>query len=185
MRTVTLSDSRVLLRPFEPEDVPAVYEACQDPEIQRWTAVPSPYTEADAELFLNEMAPFEWESGLGTPFGVFERASGLLVGSLGLMGITPEDSRDGRIAQVGYWTAPEMRGRGYTTDALRLLCRWGFDEVLIARIEWYAEVGNVASRRVAEKVGFVFEGTLRSRLRHRGERRDAWLAALLPTDDQT
>ncbi len=182
VRTVTLSDQRLLLRPFTPEDIPAIYEACQDPEIQRWTSIPSPYRHSDAEMFVKEIVPIGWATGTEAGFGVFERVSGRLVGSLGLMHISPEGSRDGRMAEVGFWTAKEMRGRGYTTDAVRLACRWAFDELQVARIEWYAEIGNEPSRRVAEKVGFVFEGTLRSRLVHGGERRDAWLASLLPAD---
>jgi RimJ/RimL family protein N-acetyltransferase len=62
------------------------------------------------------------------------------------------------------------------------VCRWGFATLDLRRIEWYAEVGNLASRRVVEKVGFRFEGTLRSRLHHRGHWVDAWLAALLRDD---
>jgi RimJ/RimL family protein N-acetyltransferase len=46
---VTLEDDVVRLRPFEDADVPAIAAACQDPEIPRWTAVPSPYT-ASGEL---------------------------------------------------------------------------------------------------------------------------------------
>lgn len=46
-------------------------------------------------------------------------------------------------------------------------------------IEWRAEVGNHASRRVAEKAGFVREGTLRKRLFHRGTVVDAWVGSLL------
>jgi RimJ/RimL family protein N-acetyltransferase len=179
---VTLTGRRLLLRPFAPEDVPAVYQACQDPEIQRWTSIPSPYLGEHAERFILEMAPSSWADGSGATFGTFERASGRLVGSIALMGITAEDSRDGRLAEIGFWTAKEMRGRGYTTEAVILLCRWAFTDLHVDRVEWYAEVGNMASRRVAEKAGFILEGTLRSRLVHEGRRRDAWLAALLPDD---
>jgi RimJ/RimL family protein N-acetyltransferase len=182
VRTVTLSDRRLLLRPFAPADIPAVYEACQDPDIERWTSIQSPYRHSDAEMFVSELVPAGWAAGTEATFGVFERESGRLAGSLGLMHITPEGSRDGRMAEVGFWAVKEMRGRGYLTDAVRLVCRWAFDELHVMRVEWYAEVGNEPSRRVAEKVGFVFEGTLRSRLVHGRQRRDAWLASLLPAD---
>ncbi|MGH2801119.1 MAG: GNAT family N-acetyltransferase [Thermoleophilaceae bacterium] len=48
---VTLSDGEIALRPFIEDDVPAITAACQDPEIPRWTLVPSPYTEEDARAF--------------------------------------------------------------------------------------------------------------------------------------
>lgn len=89
---------------------------------------------------------------------------------------------DPDIADVGFSCAPWARERGVTTAALRLACRWGFEQLRLARIEWRAYVGNDASRRVAEKAGFVLEGVQRARLAQRGERRDCWVAGLLPGD---
>ena len=71
---MTLEDDVVRLRPFEDADVPAIAVACQDPEIPRWTAVPSPYTEADARAWL--------ESDEEESFAVVDRASGELLGSI-------------------------------------------------------------------------------------------------------
>jgi RimJ/RimL family protein N-acetyltransferase len=68
------------------------------------------------------------------------------------------------------------------TDAGRLACQWAFDDLRLARIDWYAEVGNTASRRVAEKIGFIIEGTQRLRIVQRGDRRDAWAGGLLRED---
>jgi RimJ/RimL family protein N-acetyltransferase len=50
------------------------------------------------------------------------------------------------------------------------------------RLEWLAGVGNEGSRAVAGKVGFTMEGTLRARMDLRGEKIDAWLGSLLPSD---
>jgi RimJ/RimL family protein N-acetyltransferase len=61
-------------------------------------------------------------------------------------------------------------------------CRWAFGRLRLKIIEWRAEVGNLASRRVAERVGFTVEATLRRRLFHRGERVDTWVGSLLPTE---
>ena len=63
--------------------------------------------------------------------------------------------------------------------AVRAVCRWAFAERQLELIEWRAEVGNEASRRVAQKVGFLMEGQLRQRLVHRGERVNAWIGSLL------
>jgi RimJ/RimL family protein N-acetyltransferase len=85
-------------------------------------------------------------------------------------------------AEIGFWCAPAERGRGIVPDAVRAVCRWGFGALGLERITWLAYVGNDASRRVADKVGFAVEGTLRAYLPHRGERRDAWIGSLLRTD---
>jgi RimJ/RimL family protein N-acetyltransferase len=98
----------------------------------------------------------------------------------GLLGVIGLHARDPTMREVGYWMAPWARGRGIMTDAVRLACGWGFDELGLGRIEWWANVGNQASRRVAEKAGFTMEGTVRARLLHRGVRVDGWGAGLLP-----
>jgi RimJ/RimL family protein N-acetyltransferase len=82
--------------------------------------------------------------------------------------------------EIGFWTAPGARGRGVMTAAARLVIRFGFEVLHLQRVEWLALVGNDASLRVAEKLGFRLEGTLRAGLLHRGERLDGWVAGLLP-----
>ena len=67
-------------------------------------------------------------------------------------------------------------------EAARAVCAWAFDTWASDRLEWYAEAGNEGSRAVALKLGFVMEGTVRSRVLHKGTRRDAWSGSLLPSD---
>ncbi|GAB2630369.1 GNAT family N-acetyltransferase [Streptomyces capparidis] len=181
MEPVTLTTERLLLRPFTPQDAPAVLAACQDPEIQRWTRVPSPYTREHAEGFVGDLSPRGWREGTLFNFGSFTLDTGELVSSVGLVRLDLLNTEE-RMAEIGYWTAGEQRGRGYTAEAVRAVARWAFTVLGVERLEWLAEVGNTASRHVAEAAGFVVEGTLRSRLAHSGTRRDAWVGALLPSD---
>src|SRR4051794_11959507 len=74
-----LTTPRLLLRPIGPDDVAAVYAACQDPEIQRWTTVPSPYLMEHAEHFAREYAPKAWAAGDAAVFGVTDRGTGELL----------------------------------------------------------------------------------------------------------
>ena len=87
-------------------------------------------------------------------------------------------------AEVGYWVDPMARGRGVATDAVRAVCRWAFTVLGAELIEWHCEAGNLASRRVAEKAGFLIEGQLRKRLLRRGMRVDAWVGSLLNSEAQ-
>jgi len=90
--------------------------------------------------------------------------------------ITPHNT-----AGTGYWCVRRARGRGITTRALRRLCRHALDELGVHRIELTADLGNVASQRVAEKVGFQREGVMRSKYAHPdGHRIDSVLFSLLP-----
>ena len=165
---MTLEDDVVRLRPFEEGDVPAIAAACQDPEIPRWTAVPSPYTEADARQWL--------ESDEEESFAVVDKASDELLGSIGVRYL------DGGIGEVGYWVKREARGRGVATRALGLIARWALVDKGLGRFQLRADVANEASQRVAEKAGFVREGVLRSALAFKGERRDVVMYSLVPDD---
>ncbi|MCD9145849.1 GNAT family N-acetyltransferase [Streptomyces albireticuli] len=181
MEPITLTTGRLLLRPFAPADAEAVHAACQDPEIPRWTEVPSPYTPEDAREYIEEVCPNGWRDDSSYAFGVFTRDDGRLVGSIALVRLAllrpPE-----RQAELGFWTAKEARGRGYTAEAGGAVVRWAFGHVGVERLLWVAEAGNEGSRAVARKLGFTMEGTLRAMIVHEGTRRDAWSGALLPSD---
>ena len=165
---MTLEDDVVRLRPFEEGDVPAIVAACQDLEIPRWTAVPSPYTESDALAWL--------ESDEEESFAVVDSASGELFGSIGVRYF------EGGIGEVGYWVKREARGRGVATRALGLVARWALVDKGLVRFQLRADVANEGSQRVAEKAGFVREGVLRSSLLHKGERRDVIMYSLVRED---
>ncbi|MFD7157622.1 GNAT family N-acetyltransferase [Kribbella sp. NPDC059898] len=126
-----------------------------------------------ARHFVEHLAIELGKRGERAEFVVEDAATGERLARVGL------GMRGDGTAEVGYWTAPAARGRGVAPAAVRAICRWAFAERDLDLIEWRAEVGNVASRRVAEKAGFVLEGQLRKRLVHRGERVDAWIGSLL------
>ncbi|GAA4681025.1 GNAT family N-acetyltransferase [Phytohabitans rumicis] len=162
-----------ILRAPDERDIDAMVAACRDPETVRWTTVPNPYERRHAEDFALRVTAAKWARGDGVVYAITDPHDAW-VGSIDLS-LAPTDPYAG---EVGFLVAPESRGRGYAVAALRALAEWGFDELGLARIVWKAHVGNVASRRVAEKAGFTIEGTLRGDLNHRGERKDAWVGGL-------
>ncbi|MFI9273575.1 GNAT family N-acetyltransferase [Kitasatospora sp. NPDC052896] len=176
MEPVVLETEHLLLRAPLPEDVDAVNLACQDEAIQRWTVVPSPYHRTDAEFFVRQLAPEGWRTGRNPIWCVLEKETGALVGTQGLA------ARGPGVAEVGFWTAAEARGRGHTVEALLAVARWAFAEWRIRRLEWVAYVGNEPSRAVARRAGFTMEGTLRSYGAQRGRYLDCWMGSLLPAD---
>ncbi|TGB08080.1 GNAT family N-acetyltransferase [Streptomyces sp. MZ04] len=176
MEPVTLSTERLSLRTFTPDDTDETYEACQDPDIQRWTTMPSPYARVDAEGFIGRVVPDGWRHDTEYTFAVRPREVGPLVAAASL-----HHPRSGAW-EVGFWTAKEHRGRGYMTETVLALARWAFTDLGCTRLEWRAEVGNTGSRAVVEKAGFTVEGTLRAGLLNKGTLRDCWVGALLPAD---
>ncbi len=165
------------LSPVRAADIDLITTACRDPESARWTTVPVPYTRADAEFYALRHAPLTWAAGEGAVYEIVD-ARDEYVGTVDLR-LAAGDEATG---EVGFLVAPWARGRGHATRALRSLCAWGFTALGLTRIVWRAHVGNEASRRVAEKAGFALEGVQRAGCAQRGERRDAWVGALLSTD---
>ncbi len=89
------------------------------------------------------------EPGGWVQFSVKERGSGFLVGDVGL---NPAEGEPG-VIKVGYTVAPAFQGRGYATEAVRALIAYAFDTLGADVVRAYADAENVASTRVAEKVG--------------------------------
>ncbi|MFF0342267.1 GNAT family N-acetyltransferase [Kribbella sp. NPDC004875] len=168
-----IATDRFVVRPFTIEDIEWVFEVSQDPAVQQFVQVPSPYLMEHARYFVEQLAIAQRESGERAEFVVEDAATGERLARVGL------GLRGDGTAEVGYWTAPAARGRGVAPEAVRAVCRWGFDVRGLELIEWRAEVGNHASRRVAQKAGFLMEGQLRKRLVHRGQRVDAWIGSLV------
>jgi RimJ/RimL family protein N-acetyltransferase len=165
----------VLLRPWRRDDAESVFTACQDPDIQRWVPVPSPYSLSDAVEYVTETAPAAWADG-GAVFAVIELATDQVAGAIGVQRL------DDGVAHVGYWTRREARGKGLTAEALRLITAWFLHEGQAARVELVVEPTNSASIRVAEAAGFTREGVLRQRITIRGRRADVVMYSMLPTD---
>jgi RimJ/RimL family protein N-acetyltransferase len=172
----TLGDGTVTLRAHRADDAQGVFEQCQDPVSQEWTTVPLPYSLEDGHSFVTEAMPAGWASGKN--FGVAVEVDGRYAGTVEL-----RDEDEGRL-EIAYGSHPWVRGSGAMERALRLLVDWGFTDRGARVIVWRANKGNWSSRKLAWRLGFGVEGTIRAALPHRGELRDAWVGTLLPDDDR-
>jgi RimJ/RimL family protein N-acetyltransferase len=148
-----LTDGTLTLRPWRVDDADAVYRACQDPDIQRWTQVPVPYTRADAEGFVTEFAPAAWRGGTGVVFAVVDGSDSLLA-SIGVVDL----DRPNRSCEIGYWVAPDARRHGVASGATALLSAWVGEAFDVDRVELYTAPENVASQGVAARAGFRRDG---------------------------
>jgi RimJ/RimL family protein N-acetyltransferase len=166
-----LSDGVVTVRPLREADIPAMVAECQDPEIPRWTRVPSPYTREDAARFLAVSAT-EAAAGEGVALAI-AGADGddRLVGTIGLFGFDGL----GR-GEIGYWTGARARGRGVTTRAVMLVRDWAFDALGLSTIEILSHRDNGPSQRVAERAGFADTGEIRSAPYMPPDRREGYKA---------
>ncbi|MBR5075714.1 MAG: GNAT family N-acetyltransferase [Bacteroidales bacterium] len=134
--------------------------------------IPYPYTEQDAEDFIRAMLSADKDS----MFAFAITLDGEAIGSISV-------SRCGNIhyrtAELGYYIGEPYWGRGYTTEAVKLVCDYVFGHSDILRIFAEPFSFNVASCRVLEKAGFTCEGTLRSNAFKNGRSEDMKMYALL------
>lgn len=153
---------RLVLRPPRSGDGAILFDALTESltELRRFLAslpwVAAEQTLESAELFCRT-AEANFLSRKDLPFLVFEKHSGRLVASTGLHRTVWQTPK----TEVGYWCRTGARGKGYVTEAVGALVDYAFGRMQAVRVELITDEENVASRRVAERAGFVLEGVLR------------------------
>ncbi|WP_062392572.1 GNAT family N-acetyltransferase [Gordonia phthalatica] len=170
----TITTARLVLSRPSAADLPRITECCREAQVQEWTTVPSPYTAESAAYFLGEVIDPGWAGGSAYTWAV--RLADRLIGMVGV------DVEEAGGAEVGFWLAPEARGRGLMTEATTAAVHAAFESLDLQRISWSAFAGNVGSARVAQACGFRFEGVRALGAVQRGVRRDEWLGGLTVGD---
>jgi RimJ/RimL family protein N-acetyltransferase len=173
--TPPLADDAIVLRPWRETDIPAQLRIFSDPVFQAFSDW-APRTEAAARRALVEYEAARRRGEQAEFALVASDDDDVVLGGGSLNNVTLTQGR----AAIGYWLAPEARDRGVAVRAVRLLARWAFDDLGIARLELTCGPDNTASQRVAERCGFTREGVLRSHMPFKGARRDTVMFSLLP-----
>lgn len=155
---ISISTDRLVLRPFEEADVPALTEMMADDQISAWMSRPVPYTRDDALRFATRLAPARRTSGRGIVLAVTEFLTQRLVGLVEL------DATDWRVlsSEVTYATASWARGEGYASESVLALAQWLFQDQKFERLELRTAADNAAAQQVAQKLGCISEGVLRN-----------------------
>lgn len=177
-----IETERLLMRPPGAGDgallLPALTESLS--ELRRFLAsltwVAAEQTLESAELFCrNAQANFVARKDL--PFLVFEKATGQMVGVVGLhrmVWATPK-------CEVGYWGRTPRAGNGFISEAVEALSRYAFDHLGAVRLELITDEDNRPSRKLAERCQFALEGVLRHERRSpAGELRNTCVYARFP-----
>jgi len=151
-----LLTTRLLLRSFGPEDIPALVRLAGAREIAAQTAnIPHPYSEEDARNFLAKAAE-EFRAGRAAVFAVSIPPGRELRGAAGL-----HMQEAHKRAELGYWIGVPDWGKGYATETASALVAFGFGTLKLHRVYAHVHSGNSASQRVLEKIGMRHEGRSR------------------------
>jgi RimJ/RimL family protein N-acetyltransferase len=168
----------VKLVPLGRQHLDGVGRLVRDPSSVRHTRIPEPAPPDFPERWLERYEAGRSE-GTREAFAI-EDETGAFLG----VALAPSVERVERSAELGYIVAPEARGRGVGTEALRLLTEWALSEKGAERIELLIAVDNEPSKVVAARCGYVREGVLRSVYVKEGVRDDLEVWSRLPSDPQ-
>ncbi|MGW1379084.1 GNAT family N-acetyltransferase [Streptomyces sp. NPDC002446] len=155
---ISISTDRLVLRPLDEDDIPALAEMMNDELVAAWTSVPQPYTESGARTWVTEYAPAERTAGRGLDLAVTEFLTQRLVGIVQL----GNTNWRVRATEISYIIASWARGEGYASEAALATAQWLFQDQRFERLELRTAAGNTASQQVAQKIGCISEGVLRN-----------------------
>jgi aminoglycoside 6'-N-acetyltransferase len=171
-----LSGPRVVLRRFRPEDVGAFVAYRSRAEVARYQSWDAPYPREEGERFVRQMMTLHPDTaGEWFQFAVALRATGQLIGDCAAMPGAEDPSQ----CEIGFTIAPGYQGRGYATEAVRLLVGYLFTARGKHRITACCDPRNAASVATLERLGMRREGHLRQSTWAKGEWTDDLLYALL------
>lgn len=169
----------VLVRRFREADAGDLFTAvtASRAELLPWLPWAASYrTLGDAVAFVQQM---EMTQALDYTCGVWERATGRLVGGIGL------HPRDPRVPsfEIGYWLHTAMTGKGFMTESVRLIATFALERLGANRVYIRCDARNERSAATARRSGFIYEGTFRhDEVVNDGSLRDTMYFSHLPGD---
>ncbi|MFZ0626396.1 MAG: GNAT family protein [Acidimicrobiia bacterium] len=174
----TIESDRLILQRLTRRDVSTYDEATRVslPELNQWLPwARLDYETADTSAFIRESIQ-AWKEERAWDYSIrLNDDPDRHIGSISLWTV----SKLGKIAEFGYWVRSDEQSRGICTEAVEMLLEEAFTSMKYHKVTLRIAVGNVASERVAEKVGFTKEGILREELLIRGNWVDHSLWSLL------
>jgi [ribosomal protein S5]-alanine N-acetyltransferase len=151
----TIKTERLLLRQFVEGDLNDVYKGLSDPEIIKYYGV-SYKTPEDTKEQMNFFADLE-KNGTGIWWAVCSLDNKIFYGAGGLNSLSKEHKK----AEIGFWLLTEFWGHGIMTEVMPIICKYGFDNLGLHRIEGLVETDNMNCKKAMKKLNFNHEGTMR------------------------
>lgn len=168
-----LETARLVLRAITADDLDDVFAYASDPEVAAQTTWEAHRTLDDSREFIGRVLSW-YADGFGGPWGVELKANRRMIGTCG-MAITPQHGR----GELGYALGRRWWGQGLMTEAVVEVIRYGFEDLGLNRIEARCIPTNTGSARVMEKVGMVYEGTIREQVFYKGSFDDLKMYSIL------
>lgn len=150
-----LRTARLLLRRFIDTDLDKVFEGLSHPDIIKYYGVS--YTTREAAKAQMEFFYNLEKEETGTWWAICAPDNSVFYGAGGLNNLSVQHKK----AEIGLWLLPEFWGRGIMTEAIPLICDYGFNELGLHRVEAVVETENLPCKKVMERLKFQHEGTMK------------------------
>jgi ribosomal-protein-alanine N-acetyltransferase len=167
---MNLTTARLCLRPIELSDAAALFSARGDPVVMKYWDWPAQRTVSEIEAIVREHVR-SIANGETLWWVVAKSADGPAIGECDLSEIDSHHRR----AEVGFLFAQAHWGRGYAFEAMQAVLAHAFGGLALERLLARCHVGNTASVRLLERLGFAYEGRLCGHVARDGARRDCLL----------
>lgn len=174
--TIMLETNRLILRRFELPDAESVYRNwAGDEQVQNDYGEPVYKTlESTIELLKRYIASYD--NAEAYRFGIFLKCEpDNCIGQIAFFIVGSKNE----FCEIEYCIGRKYQNQGYITEAVKVITAYGFDEVGFNRIQVSCRHVNIPSKRVIEKCGFTYEGTLRQYFNHLGEFHDRLYYSML------
>ncbi len=153
IHSVTLDTERLLLRPFKEKDAEAFFTCCQNPNLGNNAGWPPHRTLEESRRILH--STFINQEGI---WAMILKETQQLIGSVGII---PDPKRENpQVRMLGYWLDETYWGKGYMTEAVQGVLKYGFEKLKLSLITATCYPHNKRSQKVLKKNGFIYEGTL-------------------------
>lgn len=156
---------RLKIRLFKEDDVDDLYEYCSDEEVTKYLSFETYNNKQQAIDRINYCMGLYQRLDKEITWAIEYKEEGKVIGNIDLIRWNEKDKE----AEIGYILNRKYWNKGFMTEALKPLLRFGFENMELNRIEIRCDERNVASARVIEKNGLTYEGTWRQKKIIKGE----------------
>lgn len=172
-----LESERLIYREINSEDVEEIFKIYSNPEVAKYDWFTPINTKDDALSIINCYKK-EFENKEEITWGVARKNDNKIIGYCNLGSFDDDSIR----SEIGYGFNREEWNKGYATEAIKVLVKFGFEVMSFNRIEATVTLGNDASIKALKKANFVQEGVFRERTIMKGKFEDDVILAILKKD---
>lgn len=172
-----LETNRLVLRKLEVSDAEEYFSVLSDPETIKHTRWDLFNTVEDSIAYLIYLEQ-KYQSRQAFHWGIIEKDSQKLIGRVAFISFDEENDR----TEIGYVISKHYWNKGFISEAIQELIKYGFNELGVNRIEARCNEDNIGSERVMQKVGMKFEGILREQLKMKGNYKNQKHYSLIRSD---